>query len=296
VPTRAAVRKDVRLRAIVVTLKPEYAFFLVSLVALRDLMEQLITSRDNGRLMAARRVRDGRDKFRIFIEGRRLAEEAVQSGLKITECFLSDDFDGSELAASTGAPIFRMPEKVFKTIADTDSPQGIILIAERPTHVNNAAGELPLTLFLSEINNPLNLGAILRTAEAAGVGSVILSKGSADPYAPKALRASMGSAFRVAIEQGSTLGEAAAEGREQGVVVTGTGTNGNLSYLDADWSRPRLLVFGSEAHGSRMDEEKSMLDETIRIPMTSDVESLNLAVSAGIILFEARRQLTGSRR
>src|SRR6478672_938857 len=95
--------------------------------------EQLITSRDNGRLMAARRVRDGRDKFRIFIEGRRLAEEAVSSGLKITECFLSDDFEDPELVASVTTPVFRMPEKVFKTVADTDSPQGIILVAERPT-------------------------------------------------------------------------------------------------------------------------------------------------------------------
>jgi TrmH family RNA methyltransferase len=95
-------------------------------------MEQLITSRDNGRLMAARRVRDGRDKFRIFIEGRRLAEEAVRSGLKITECFLSDEFDDAGLVASINAPTFRMPEKVFKTVADTDSPQGIILVAERP--------------------------------------------------------------------------------------------------------------------------------------------------------------------
>src|SRR4051794_12875425 len=139
--------------------------------------EQLITSRDNGRLMAARRVRDGRDKFRIFIEGRRLAEEAVRSGLKITECFLSEEFEDVRLVTLIDAPTFRMPEKVFKTVADTDSPQGIILIAERPKQKDVVTTELPITLFLSEINNPSNLGAILRTAEAAGVGNIILSKG-----------------------------------------------------------------------------------------------------------------------
>src|SRR6476660_9421116 len=111
-------------------------------------MEQLITSRDNGRLMAARRVRDGRDKFRIFIEGRRLAEEAVRSGLKITECFLSEPFEDLGLVASINAPTFRMPEKVFKTIADTDSPQGIIVVAERPEQKEAAKAELPITLFL----------------------------------------------------------------------------------------------------------------------------------------------------
>lgn len=255
-------------------------------------MEQLITSRDNGRLMAARRVRDGRDKFRIFIEGRRLADEAVKSGLKITECFLSEEFDGAALVASIEAPVFKMPEKVFKTLADTDSPQGIILVGERPMQKDAVKAEVPITLFLSEINNPSNLGAILRTAEAAGLGNVILSKDSTDPYAPKALRASMGSAFRVAMIEGASLSDAVREAHEQGMVVSGADIGGAVSYLDADWSRPRLLVFGSEAHGLS-PEDLSLLDQTIRIPMASDVESLNVAVSAGIILFEARRQLTG---
>jgi TrmH family RNA methyltransferase len=241
--------------------------------------------------MAARRVRDGRDKFRIFIEGRRLAEEAVRSGLKVTECFVSEDFDDAGLVASIDAPTFRIPEKVFKTIADTDSPQGIIVIAERPTMRPFAKTLLPLTIFLNEINNPSNLGAILRTAEAAGVGHVVLSKGSADPYAPKALRASMGSAFRVSIEEGESLAEAAAITRERGGVVTGADIEGSASYLDLDWSVPRMLVFGSEAHGLS-GEEKSLLDDTIRIPMADGVECLNLSVSAGVILFEARRQLT----
>ena len=254
-------------------------------------MEQLITSRDNGRLMAARRVRDGRDKFRIFIEGRRLAEEAVRSGLKITECFLSDEFDDAGLVASINAPTFRMPEKVFKTVADTDSPQGIILVAERPEMRPFSKALLPVTLFLNEINNPSNVGAILRTAEAAGIGHVVLSSGSADPYAPKALRASMGSAFRMSIEEGESLREAAEVSRERGGIVTGADIQGGVSYVGVDWSKPRMLVFGSEAHGFS-DEEKNLLDDTIRIPMAADVESLNLAVSAGIILFEARRQLT----
>jgi TrmH family RNA methyltransferase len=252
--------------------------------------EQLITSRDNGRLMAARRVRDGRDKFRVFVEGRRLAEEAVRSGLKVTECFLSEEFDEADIAF-VNAPTFRMPEKVFKTVADTDTPQGIILIAERPTGSSNGKGSLPITIFLTEVNNPSNLGAICRTAEAAGVRNIILSKGSADPYSPKALRASMGSAFRLGILEGATLEDAVSVAHRQRSVVTGTSLDVNASYLDVDWSRPRLLVFGSEAHGLS-ESEGMLLDEAIRIPMASDVESLNLAVSAGIILFEARRQLT----
>ncbi len=257
--------------------------------------EQLITSRDNGRLMAARRVRDGRDRFRIFIEGRRLSEEAVRAGMKITECFLTEEFDDPALVASIDAPTFRMPDKVFKTVADTETPQGIILVAERAERVREVVGQLPITLFLSEINNPSNLGAILRTAEAAGVGNVILSKGSAEPFSPKALRASMGSAFRLGILEGATIHDAVSVAHLQESTATGALLDGDASYLDIDWSRPRLLVFGSEAHGLS-DEERSHLDESICIPMTSEIDSLNLAVSAGIILFEARRQLTMGRK
>lgn len=256
--------------------------------------EQLITSRDNGRLIAARRVRDGRDKFRIFIEGRRLAEEAIRSGLRITECFLSEDFSDEVLSGSINAPGFRMPERIFKTVADTDTPQGIILIAERPGEKTDVRSKLPITLFLNEISNPSNLGAILRTAEGAGVGRIILSKGSADPYSPKALRASMGSAFRLAVREGGILADVAAGAGERSTVLTGTDIAGTTSYLDIDWTMDRVLVFGSEAHGLCGDA-RSILDETVRIPMAPNVESLNLAVSTGIILFEARRQLTSGR-
>lgn len=255
--------------------------------------EQFITSRDNGRLMAARRVRDGRDKFRVFIEGRRLSEEALRSGLRVTECFLSEEFDDHELVASVNAPVFRMPQKIFKTVADTDSPQGVILVAERPATRKRIASELPLTIFLTEINNPSNLGAILRTAEAAGVGEVVLSPGSTDPYAPKSLRASMGSAFRLAITEGASLADRAAAAKRGGMTVTGADISGSKGYLDIDWTQSRLLVFGSEAHGLGPDE-KGVLDETVRIPMAANVESLNLAASAAILLFEARRQLTVS--
>ena len=101
----------------------------------------------------------------------------------------------------------------------------------------------------------------------------------------------MGSAFRISIEEGESLAEAASVTRERGGIVTGVDIHGTGNHIEIDWAKPRMLVFGSEAHGFG-DEEISLLDETIRIPMAPEVESLNLAVSAGIILFEARRQLT----
>ncbi|MBV9215143.1 MAG: RNA methyltransferase [Acidobacteria bacterium] len=249
-----------------------------------------ITSRDNQRLIQARKVRDGLDKSAIFIEGKRLADEAIKSGIKISECFVSEAFNPNDMVDRIEAPVFQLSEKIFKSIADTDSPQGLILIAERPTRQAYVPRDLPIDLFLNEINNPSNLGAILRTAEAAGVERVILSRGSADPFSPKALRASMGSAFRVAIREGECLQYVVAAAGEQSTWVAGVDINGATEYTNFDWAGRGVLVFGSEAHGLSKDE-LLLCDDTIRIPMAAGVESLNLATSVAVILFEARKAL-----
>jgi TrmH family RNA methyltransferase len=258
-----------------------------------------IESKDNSRLVRARKLRDGRQNDSIFIEGRRLAKEAVHSRIPVEECLITDKMVDDDVVTSLlndGIPIVCMSERLFRTIADTDNPQGIILIARRPAAelsriaLREQPGGIPVVLFLSEINNPSNVGAIFRTAEAAGAAGIILSPGAADPFSPKALRASMGSAFRVPSATNVELGDACRWAREQGMIPTGTGSHADRSYLDVDWKKPRMVVFGSEGHGLSLDEV-GLMDETVNIPMSSQVESLNLAVSAGVVLFESRRQV-----
>src|SRR5205085_5397676 len=187
-------------------------------------------------------------------------------------------------------------ERLFRQVADTDTPQGVILIAKRPvaalTDLECRVGStvLPVVVFLSEINNPSSLGAVIRAAEAAGAAGVITSPGSADAFSPKALRSSMGSAFRLPVVEKVSLNEACSWAHEKGLVTTGTTADAETSYVNVAWNKPRMVVFGSEAHGLS-GEELEMVDETIRIPMSAPVESLNLSVSAGVILFEARRQV-----
>ncbi|MFN0141154.1 MAG: TrmH family RNA methyltransferase [Pyrinomonadaceae bacterium] len=254
-----------------------------------------ITSRDNRRLVNARKVRDGKTSDLIFIEGKRLAEEALRSHVEIVECFVSDDFaDESEVAAikRQSALVAVVSRELFGTIADTDSPQGIILIAKRPPmspDFDAGDAQLPLAISLSEINNPSNLGAVLRSAEAAGVTRVLISKDSADPFSPKALRASMGSAFRLNISTGCEFADVLKYAAENRFRTVGADASGTTNYTDVDWKIPRILVIGSEAHGLSA-EQKASLDELACIPMTNGVESLNLAVSVGVILFEAKRQ------
>lgn len=257
-----------------------------------------ITSRDNRRLVHARKVRDGKIADLIFIEGRRLVEEALRSDVIIDECFVSDNFvDGELLNAMSerGLTIAEIPNRIYDSIADTKRPQGIILIARRPKKslatIETAMkrSTLPIVIFLKEVNNPSNLGAILRTAEAAGVPGIIVSSGSADAYSPKALRAAMGSAFRIPICEGSDFESAIYWAKKQNLRSTAAFAAADKNYTDIDWKMPTLLILGSEAHGLS-DLEMKQVDEAIGIPMDDRVESLNLAVSCGVILFEARRQ------
>ena len=256
---------------------------------------EVITSRDNSKLKLARSVRDGREPSLIFIEGIRLFGEAMRSGLDIQHVLISSDVSDpvklAELPVTQRSTAFKVASRLFDSISDTTSSQGVIALAAKP---NYALSNIPpgLTVLLHSVNNPSNLGAVVRTAEAAGVAGLITTTGSADAFSPKALRASMGSAFRFPIVEGFDFEEVIAWARELGLVSTAADVCGQVGYTDIDWRVPRLVVFGSEAHG--LDErELASIDEKILIPMENEVESLNLAVSSGIILFEAKRQRIG---
>lgn len=261
-----------------------------------------ITSRDNQHLKYVRSVRDGRESESIFIEGIRVVQEATRSNLSINKCFVASSFAqtnrGGELLRQiedSETAIFSVPDAVFRTIADTENPQGIIAIASRPESSGEviekrlAENKLKIVVLLDRINNPANLGAVLRTAEAAGVSGVVTTTGSSDAFSPKSLRSSMGSAFRVPVWENIDIEHAVEWASITGLKTTALDIGGASSIYEADWRLPRLLIIGSEAHGL----EKVTLtetDEVLNIPMASPVESLNLAVSSGITLFEARRQ------
>lgn len=256
---------------------------------------EVITSRDNAKLKLARAVREGREHPLIFIEGVRLFEEAVRSGLDIQLVLISSDVSDSiklaELTPTQRTSVVKVASRLFDSIADTKNSQGVIALAAKPICRLDDVHD-GLTVLLHRANNPSNLGAVIRTAEAAGVERLITTTGSADAFSPKSLRASMGSAFRLPIIEGIEFGEAIEWARDRRLVSTAADISGSVSYTNIDWSISRLVVFGSEAHGLS-ERELESIDEKIFIPMENEVESLNLAVSSGIILFEAKRQRTG---
>jgi TrmH family RNA methyltransferase len=260
-----------------------------------------ITSRDNQKIKITRKIRDGLIENFIFIEGLRLAGEVLRSNLKISDVFFSESFANSERGKTflQNAPNINLTEvsdKVFDSLSDTKNSQGIIVICEKPQTDKqfieknlSAKTQLPLVVLLHQINNPTNLGAILRTCEAVNVSGVILTKNSADVFSPKALRGAMGASLRLPILTNADFYKVLDWAKEKNLISVCADVNAKKSDLEIDWKMPRLLIFGSEAHGLSA-EERENIDESLLIPMENDVESLNLAVSCGVILFEAKRQ------
>jgi len=259
-----------------------------------------VTSRDNSLLRRARAVRDGKNDDLIFVEGLRLCEEALSSQLEIEAAIYSDQIARKDRAASLIQNLNRVAkssaevsEKLLASISYTKTPQGIIVLAKRPAHDEQSFAakqpKTPLIVILHEINNPVNVGAIVRTAEAAGATGIIATAKTADPFSPKALRGAMGSAFRLPVWTGPSFNEAVAWCRSRRIQTIAADLSGSATHADIDWRKSSAIIVGQESTGLSPDEVAAT-DAVVWIPMLGAAESLNVAVAAGIILFEAARQ------
>jgi len=262
--------------------------------------EMNITSRDNSLLRHARAVRDGKVDDLIFVEGLRLCEEARSSGLEIEAVIYSDELKRKEraallitrLAAATERSA-SVSEKLLESISYTKTPQGIVVLASRPAHdeatFKQKQPASPFLVILHGINNPVNVGAILRTAEAAGVTGAITTAHTSDAFSPKALRGAMGSAFRLPIWAGGEYSEAIGWCAERDIRTICGAARSSKAFTEGDWRGSLAVVVGPESTGLS-PEEIALAHEAVRIPMQGSVESLNVAVATGIILYEANRQ------
>jgi TrmH family RNA methyltransferase len=262
--------------------------------------DDVITSRDNSRVRRARAVREGKVSGEIFIEGVRLCEEAARAGLRIQEVLhtveVASDERGSRLLDELnkgGRPTVAVSEKVFASLSDTKTPQGVVILAERPrtetSVLENVSADVPLLVVMHRLNNPSNAGAILRTAEAAGATAIISTAGTTDLFSPKALRGAMGSSFRLPVWTGAEFSEVLKWCAGRGIRTICADTRATREHTDYDWKIPRALIVGAEASGLD-DDEIALADDALRIPMRAPVESLNVAVAAAIVLYEAARQ------
>lgn len=263
-------------------------------------MIKSVTSRDNSLLRLARAVRDGKDTEYIFVEGLRLCEEALRSALEIEAVIVSEELLRKERAATAIAELVQaaqrstsVSEKLLESISYTKTPQGIVVLARRPdsaeTRLASAIDNNSLIVVLHQINNPVNVGAILRTAEAAGAAGVIATQNTSDPFSPKSLRGAMGSAFRMPIWYGPTYEKMIEWCRTREIATVCADADAPLAHTEFDWTRATALIMGPESTGLT-DAETVSATQIVRIPMHGAVESLNVSVAAGILLFEAARQ------
>jgi len=263
-------------------------------------MIRSVTSRDNSLLRLARAVRDGKNTDYIFVEGLRLCEEALRSALELEALIVSEELLRKERVAAAIAELDQaahrsasVSEKLLESISYTKTPQGIVVLARRPEsseeRLSSSIQKNSLLVVLHQINNPVNVGAILRTAEAAGASGVIATNNASDPFSPKSLRGAMGSAFRLPIWSGILFEDVIEWCRKRGIKSICADAEARTAYTEIDWTKPNALILGPESTGF-MPQELESADEVVHIPMKGDAESLNVSVAAGILLFEASRQ------
>jgi len=259
-----------------------------------------INSKDNSLLRQARAVRDGKDNDLIFVEGLRLCEEALRSGLPLDAVIVSEELAQKEKASAllkelTGKAkrSASVSEKLLESISFTKTPQGIVILARRPAShkeiLNSIQPDTALIVVMHRLNNPVNVGAILRTAEAAGATGVVATKETTDPFSPKSLRGAMGSAFRLPIWHDPTYADAIAWCKSKGLQAICAELHATQNYDEVDWKQPSALILGPESQGLSA-EEVALASTAVKIPMKGQAESLNVAVAAGVLLYEAARQ------
>ncbi len=257
-----------------------------------------ISSRDNPRIKAVRALHDRRARREqgvYLVEGVTLLLDALQAGIQPT-LVLRDDtrlYPAARAVLDPAlAPLDDIVQPVgpaaFRAVADTEAPQGVVAVVPLPAAAPPAVAAGDLVLIADRIHDPGNLGTMLRAAEGAGVRWALTTAGTVDPFSPKVVRAGMGAHFRLPIAADLPWSRLAPliGGRLR---LLGADAGARRTYDEVDWRPGGVLVIGSEA-GGLSDEALDYVDDTIAIPLQGRVESLNAAVAAAVILFEAARQ------
>lgn len=282
----------------------------------------MITSLGNSRIKHLTALREkSRDRNRegLFLaEGIKMFEEApldqiqeVYCGESFYRLLLNGKLDGNtaetlrlekalhKLEECQGRGIFteHLSDEVLKKAADTMAPQGILFVMEQfsytledmlkqALYLFRQQGKTPLFLILEDIQDPGNLGTMIRTGEGAGVSGVILSKGCVDIYNPKTIRSTMGSLYRVPFVYQEDLGEAVRELQEHDIMVYAAHLKGEKYFDRINYSGGSAFLVGNEGNGLK-EETAKLADTYIKIPMEGSLESLNAAVAAALLLYQA---------
>jgi TrmH family RNA methyltransferase len=254
-----------------------------------------LTSRQNPIVATFRAVARGEEPG-LVLDGQHLVEEALRSAITIRRAMVTGEgLDRREVRAlverleRAGVAVVSVPRAVMTAVSTLRSPSVLVAIADRPPAADEQlyAGT-PLVVVACDVQDPGNVGAIVRVAEAAGGSGVVAAGSSADPYGVKALRGSMGSALRLPLASGDAVA-AIDEAERHGCRILATVPEGGRPVFEVDLTKPAALLIGGEGAGL----PRELLDrahERVTVPMRAAVESLNAAITAAIVLYEAYRQ------
>ena len=260
-------------------------------------MSVRIESEDNSKLKLVRKLqlkkhRDAESKF--VIEGINLVEEALRKNAPIDMIIVSDDFNFDESRMNLGdrAETFTVSRSIFEKLSNAENGSGVLAVV-RKTPVTfedlEAIDKDANVLVLDRVQDPGNIGTMIRTSVAAGYKLIAVCKGTADIYSPKVLRATAGMVFDIPVVYADDAQAMADLLKRLGKRICVTVPRGGVPYYERDMSKGIALVIGNEGNGIS-DELINLADEKLTIPMYGDIESLNAAVSAAILMYEAVRR------
>lgn len=232
-----------------------------------------------------------------MIEGVKMVEEALRDNLGITLVAASATLvqhHGKgvlKLAESRAVDILWISEKLMDAVSESKTPQPVMAVVKMKEHteeglLTHSAG---LIVIVHQLQDPGNLGAIIRTAEAVGASGVAITPNTVDPYSAKAVRASMGSVLRLPVAHIGAIATFITACKQKGFQIVATVITGEKTHFDVALSKPTVVILGQEGSGLPA-EIMSDVDQRVRIPMAKTIDSLNVATSAAVILYEAMRQ------
>lgn len=258
----------------------------------------MLTSLNNARVKRVAELSKkagARNKEDVFIvEGIRMFREAPSD--RIVECYVTEEFlekcDCMDRLSECSYEL--VSEEVFKKISDTQTPQGILCVVKQYHYrlEELLQKENPLLVLLEELQDPGNLGTILRTGEGAGIDGIIMSKKTVDIYNPKTIRATMGSIYRVPFLYTESLAQVLLQLKEKKIHTYAAHLQGKEYYDIQEWNEGCAFLIGNEGNGLKK-ETADLAEKYIKIPMKGQLESLNAAVAAAILMYEAASKRGG---
>ena len=247
---------------------------------------ETLTSLKNPKVLAWRSLKDkkGREEQQAFlVEGVRMVREALSSSFTVKALLLREGFDPG-FPVPAGIPVFLLPVHVFQSVCDTKTPQGVAVVLELCTH--GVFGNRLLAL--DGVQDPGNVGTIIRTADAAGFDGVLLSPDCADLFSPKVLRSTMGSVFRLGFSFPSSLPDELKKLKTNGFSILSSQLDGEPFYDRKEVAPSFVLIIGNEGNGIS-EAVKAVATHRLCLPMRGGAESLNAAVAAGIMMYDLTR-------